>query len=103
MAEGWLHQECMYYLSEYLPRAHEKAHVTWTHDESTTMTDEVLCGKGTLIRLSHEEQENITTFIIINSQCMGIFLDKFKVNFRRSEARGQGGKSRKLPTLLEWI
>ncbi len=102
MAEGWLHQECMYYLSEYLPGAHEKAPLTWTHDESTTMTDEVLCGKGTPIRLSHEEQENITTFIINNSQCMGLFLDEFKVNFN-SEARGRGEKARKLPTLLEWI
>jgi hypothetical protein len=48
IAEGWLHHECMYYLSEYLPRAHEEA-PHWTHDESTTMTEEVLCGKGSPI------------------------------------------------------
>ena len=67
MAEGWLHQECMYYLSEYLPQAHEEAPLYWTHDESSTMIEEVLCGKGSPIRFSHEEQENVTTFIINNS------------------------------------
>jgi hypothetical protein len=54
------------------------------------MIEEVLSGKGTLIRLSHEEQETETTFNITNSQCMtnGMFLDEFKINFT-SEARGQ--------------
>ena len=81
MADQWLHQACMWYPSVYLPKAREEAPPTWTHDELTTMTEKVLCGKGTPIRLSHEEQENVITFIINNSQCMAIFLDKFKVNF----------------------
>mgnify|MGYP000025790750 CR=1 FL=1 len=102
MAEGWLHQECMYYLSEYLPQAHEEAPLNWTHDESSTMTEEVLCGKGSPIRLSHEEQENLTTFIINNSECMTTFLEEYKVTYS-NDARGRGRKARRLPSLLEWI
>jgi hypothetical protein len=76
----------MYYLSEYLTTAHEEAPLHLTHDKSTTMIEEVLCVKGTPFRLSHEEQENVTTFIINNSHCMTMFFDEFKVNFT-GEAR----------------
>jgi hypothetical protein len=73
------------------------------NDESTTMIEEVLCRKRTLIRLSHEKQENVTTFIINNSQCMTMFLDEFKVNFS-GETRGvRNEKAKKLLTLLECI
>ena len=39
---------------------------------------EVLCGKGILIRLSLVEQENITTFIISNFECMAEFVKELK-------------------------
>ena len=101
MAEGWLYKECMYYLSEYLQSSHEDAPLSWTHDESTIMSKEVLCSKGVPIRLSHE-QENVSTFIINNSGCMSQCIDEYKANFL-GDIRGRGAKARKAPTLLEWI
>ena len=98
MAKGWLYKECMYYLSEYLQSSHEDAPLSWTHDESTTMSEEVLCSKGVPIRLSHE-QENVSTFIINNRECMSQFIYEYKANFL-GDIRGSGAKARKISNTI---
>jgi hypothetical protein len=77
-----------------MQRSHEEALLNWMHDESNTMTGEVLHGHGNLMRFSHEKEKNVITFIINNSQCITMFLDEFNVNFigepkglRREKAR----------------
>ena len=72
MVEGWLPVECMYYLSEYMPKTDEDAPQTRTNAKAVTMTDEVFCGKGTHIRLTYDEKENLSTFIINNSNVMAM-------------------------------
>ena len=61
MAEGWLYKECMYYLSEYLQSSHEDAPLSWTHDESTTMSKEVLLAKEYQFVYHMRSKSNIYT------------------------------------------
>ena len=68
--------ECMYYLVEHLERVDEDAPRKWTLDEPTTLSDEVLCGKGICFKVSYEERTNLSTFAIYNSQCMKKFVEK---------------------------
>ncbi|MCO5607792.1 hypothetical protein L7F22_061993 [Adiantum nelumboides] len=40
MAEGWMLEECMYYVCEYLERTNFEAPRVWTNESSSTMSDE---------------------------------------------------------------
>ncbi|MCO5575797.1 hypothetical protein L7F22_029602 [Adiantum nelumboides] len=42
MAEGWMLEECMYYVCEYLERTDFEAPRVWTNESSSTMSDEVI-------------------------------------------------------------
>ena len=70
----------MYYLSKYLERADEDAPCRWTLDEPTTLSDEILCGKGINFKVSHEECANLSTFVIYNLHCMEKFFEEYNQN-----------------------
>ncbi|MCO5597239.1 hypothetical protein L7F22_051315 [Adiantum nelumboides] len=42
MAEGWMLEECMYYVCEYLERTDFEAPRVWTNESSSTMSNEVI-------------------------------------------------------------
>ncbi|MCO5587908.1 hypothetical protein L7F22_041860 [Adiantum nelumboides] len=87
MSEGWVLGECMYYLVEYLERIDEGAPHKWTLDESTILSDEILCGKGICFKVSYEERTSLSTFVIYNSQCMEKFVEEYHEVI--SNARGR--------------
>ena len=105
MSEGWVLGECMYYLAEYLEHADEDAPRRWTLDEPTTLSDEVLCGKGVSFKFSHEERANVSTFVIYNSNCMEDFDEEYNEVISNAQARWIGRKYSKLAPLsiMEWI
>ena len=46
--------------------------------EPTTLSDEVLCGKGINFKVSHKEGANVSTFVIYNFHCMEKFVEEYK-------------------------
>ncbi len=105
MSEGWVLGECMYYLAKYLERVDEGAPRRWTLDEPTTLSDEVLCGKGICFKVSYEERTNLSTFVIYNSQCMEKFVEEYHEVISNAQGRRRGGKSSKTEPLsiLGWL
>ena len=105
MSEGWVLGECMYYLAEHLERVDEDAPRRWTLDEPTTLSDEVLCGKGICFKVSYEERTNLSTFVIYNSQCMEKFVEEYHEVISNAQGRRRGGKSSKTEPLsiLGWL
>lgn len=105
MAEGWLHHECMYYLSKYLQRLDDEAPCAWTADQSSTLTEEVISGKGAPLRLSIEERESLSTFVLYNSECMQKWIDKHdKEWLQKRQGRAKRRKVSGTPTMsLQWI
>ncbi|KAI5069997.1 hypothetical protein GOP47_0014340 [Adiantum capillus-veneris] len=67
----------MYYLAEYLERVDIAAPRRWTMEESPTLSDEVLCGKGISCKLKATEHLNISMFFIYNSQYMERFSKEY--------------------------
>lgn len=103
MAEGWLLHECMYYLAEYLQRVDDEAPRAWTMDESSKETSEIICGKGVPIKLTVEERESLSTFMIYNSECMQKWIEKHDKEFKENMQRARK-KRQVTPTMsLEWI
>ncbi|MCO5587311.1 hypothetical protein L7F22_041260 [Adiantum nelumboides] len=105
MSEGWVLGECMHHLAEHLERVDEDAPRRWTLDEPTTLSDEVLCGKGIRFRVSYEERTNLSTFVIYNSQCMEKFVEEYHEVISNAQGRRRGGKSSKTEPLsiLGWL
>ena len=99
MSEGWVLGECMYYLAEHLERVDEDAPRRWTLDEPTTLSDEVLCGKGICFKVSYEKRTNLSTFVIYNSQCMEKFVEEYHEVISNAQGRRRGGKSSKIESL----
>ena len=104
MAEGWMLGESMYYLAEYLERIDEAAPRRWTFEESLKVSDEVLCGRGIPYKISAIERENLSTFVIYNSECMEKFVKEY-YEINDMQRRRRGGKSSKLapPSILLWL
>ena len=105
MSEAWVLGECMYYLAEYLEHVDEDAPCRWTLDEPTTLSDEVLCGKGVNFKFSHEERVSVSTFVIYNLHCMEKFVEEYNEVISNAQVRRRGGKSSKPAPLsiMEWI
>ncbi|MCO5559540.1 hypothetical protein L7F22_013141 [Adiantum nelumboides] len=105
MSEGWVLEECMYYLAEYLERIDEGALCKWTLDKLTILSDEMLCGKGICFKVSYKERTNLSTFAIYNSQCMEKFVEEYHDVISNTQGRRRGGKSSKTKPLsiLGWL
>lgn len=112
MAEGWLVQESMYYVTEYLTTIHPTAPRMWSDEEDEKMIGEVLQGNGKKIRLKEEVKRMINTFVVYNSEVMQPWLDKYDLERQgRTRGRRRGRRHRQesqppqLPEKcsLEWL
>ena len=106
MAEGWSLHECMYCLSEYLQQVDSKAPPSWREDQSDNETTEILCGQGVPLKLSAEEREALSTFVVYNSDCMQQWISKHDREWREGNRRSRAPKKVRNapPTMsLEWL
>ncbi|MCO5594661.1 hypothetical protein L7F22_048694 [Adiantum nelumboides] len=113
MAEGWMLEECMYYVCEYLERTDVEAPRVWTNESSSTMSDEVLSGKGVPFRLKIQDNLDISTFIVYNSECMQQFVDEYEEELadlrvsrrkkRRSRRQTNVNNIEDLPSFMDWL
>ncbi|KAH7283177.1 hypothetical protein KP509_35G065000 [Ceratopteris richardii] len=78
MAKGWMIEECMYYVSEYLERVHEEAPCAWTNESFSKITNEVLSCKGVPFLFTFQEKNDVSTFVAYNSECMQAFLSEYE-------------------------
>lgn len=79
MAKGWLVQESLYYVTEYLQTIDPLAPQLWSNNEDSKIFGEVLQGAGKVVKLSPETRDMINTFIIYNSEKMQSWLDLYEV------------------------
>ncbi|MCO5577210.1 hypothetical protein L7F22_031035 [Adiantum nelumboides] len=113
MVEGWMLEECMYYVCEYLERTNFEAPRIWTNESSSTMSDEVLSGKGVPFRLKIQDNLDISTFIVYNSECMQQFVDEYKEELanqrvsrrkkRRSRRQTNVNNIEDVPFFMDWL
>ncbi|MCO5581723.1 hypothetical protein L7F22_035612 [Adiantum nelumboides] len=113
MAEGWMLEECMYYVCEYLERTDFEAPPVWTNESSSTMSDEVLSGKGVPFRLKIQDCLDISTFIVYNSECMQQFVGEYEEELankqvgrrkkKRSKRQTNINNIEDVPSFMDWL
>ncbi|MCO5568232.1 hypothetical protein L7F22_021928 [Adiantum nelumboides] len=113
MTEGWMLEECMYYVCEYLERTDFEAPRVWTNESSSTMSDEVLSGKGVPFRLKIQDNLDVSTFIVYNSECMQQFVDEYEEELanqrvsrrkkRRSRHQTNVNNIKDVPSFMDWL
>ncbi|MCO5612632.1 hypothetical protein L7F22_066901 [Adiantum nelumboides] len=114
MAEGWMLEECMYYVCEYLEQTDFEAPCVWTNESSSTMSDEVLSGKGVPFQLKIQDNLDISTFIVYNSECMKQYVDEYEEELANQRvSRRKKRRSRRqtnannidedVPSFMDWL
>ena len=113
MAKGWMLEECMYCICEYLERTYFEDPCVWTNESSSTMSDEVLSGKGVPFRLKIQDNLDISTFIVYNSKCMQQFVDEYDAELaskqvgrrRKMRSRHQAdvNEDEDMPSFMDWL
>lgn len=109
MAEGYIVQESLYYVTEYLLTIDRHAPRLWSEDDDEKVSGEVVQGRGKETQLSFEIREKINTFILYNSERMQKWLElydleKASIIAQRKKKRGKkrraGNEAGSIPDLL---
>ena len=66
IAEGWLIQESLFYITEIISQLHPASPKMWCEEEDERVKGEVPQGNGVEKRLSSQLKEKIDTFILYN-------------------------------------
>ncbi|MCO5598255.1 hypothetical protein L7F22_052347 [Adiantum nelumboides] len=113
MTEGWMLEECMYYVCEYLEQTDFEAPCVWTNESSSTMSDEVLSSKGVPFQLKIQDNLDISTFIVYNTECMQQFVDEYEEELanqrvgrrkkRRSRRQTNLNNIEDVPSFMDWL
>lgn len=104
IAEGWLHLECMYYVTEYLQSTHSQAPALWKANEPIHIAEEVLCGIGVPLRLKAKDQENLSTFLCYNTECMQKWIKAYeekKAQYLREHRKRK--RVEEFPYFIDWL
>lgn len=119
MSEGWLAQESLFYISEFLLQIDPSSPRLWDDVERDEVIGEKAQGMGSLKKLTPSLRDKISTFMLYNSGVMDKWLELYELekkqramtskrqrsNWRR---RGQSSTSRDIEPLpnqctTEWM
>lgn len=78
MAEGWLVQESLVYISEFLGKSDESMPVLWENKEDERMVGEVPQGNGLQRKMDSILEEKINRFCILNHPSMEKWVQAFE-------------------------
>ena len=78
MAEGWLVQESLVYITKFLGRKEESTPVLWDNKEDERMVGEVAQGNGLQCKMDSILEEKIKRFCILNHPSMEKWVRAYK-------------------------
>ena len=88
MAMGWLIQESLFYITEYLSTSNLELPRLWRQDENDQITGEEPQGQRRQRRIDPIMQDKVSTFCILNSHAMEKWLHKYEdAKKEREQAR----------------
>ena len=88
MAMGWLVQESLVYITEYLSTSDPELPRLWRQDENDQITGEEPQGQGLQRRMDPIMRDKVSTFCILNSHAMEKWLHKYEdARKEREQAR----------------
>lgn len=109
MAEGYIVQESLYYVTEYLLTIDPHAPRLWSDADDEKVSGEVLQGMGKETQLTMDIREKINTFILYNSESMEKWLELYELERasiiaqrkrKRRRNRRAGNEALSIPDLL---
>ena len=100
MAEGWLVQESLVFITEFLISYDPEMPKLWSQDANIRITGEEPQGKGIMRKMDIRMREKINKFCILNSQAMEKWLEAYEEAKRqRLRERGIFRRSRTTRTM----
>ena len=78
MAMGWLVQESLVYITEYLSTSNPKLPRLWRQDENDQISGEEPQGQGLQRRMDPILRDKVSTFCILNLHAMEKWLQKYE-------------------------
>lgn len=88
MAEGWLVQESMVYITEFLAHTNPSVPRLWDNKDDERVVGELPQGKGSIRRMSEPFRNKVNKFCILNSEEMQKWISRYEeAKARRTTAR----------------
>ena len=79
MAEGWLVQESLVFITEYLSSVDPEMPKLWSKDTDNRVSGEEPQGKGIMRKMDNALRDKIHKFCILNSQAMEKWLQEYEM------------------------